>query len=280
MGTAKKNAVATVEEPKLPAAGSYDYGDDAGAGFEGIKSSDLSIPFLNVMQSNSPSVADGVHKNGDIVNSVTGEVYAGEDGVPLQPVYHEHKFVKWKPREQGGGILGTFDPEDEYVKETVKLNPTAYGKLKTSDGNDLIETHYVYCNIMDDAGEAVVGFGVLAMTSTKITPYRKWTTAMYMLKGKPPIFANRARMSTTNEKNDKGQAYKGVDFKPLVGKTWAESLIPPSTETGRANLSAGKELREMIMSGVAKADYSSQDTAGEPAGGSGGGKGGDGKVPF
>ena len=102
MGNAKKTAVAKTEEKPLALAGGYDYGGDAGAGFEGTKSSDLSIPFLNVLQSNSPAVAEGRLKNGDIANSVTGEIYAGETGVPFQPVHHEHKFVKWRPRDAGG----------------------------------------------------------------------------------------------------------------------------------------------------------------------------------
>ena len=110
MGTAKK-AVATVEEKKLPVA-AYDYGEDAGSGFEGTKSIDLSIPFLNVLQSNSPAVAEGTLKNGDIFNSVTGQVYEGKKGVGFQPVYHEQKYVKWKPRDAGGGILGTFDTSE------------------------------------------------------------------------------------------------------------------------------------------------------------------------
>ncbi len=279
MGTAKKNAVATVEEKPLAVAGAYDYGSDAGAGFEGIKSSDLSIPFLNVMQANSPTVAEGVHKNGDIVNSVTGDVYPGDKGVPFRPVEVIHKFVKWKPRDQGGGMLGQFDPEDPYVRETKKLNGDAFGKLKTSDGNELIETHYVYGHVLDDAGINVESFAVLAMTSTKITPFKKWQTAMWSMRGKPPLFAFRARMFTTNEKNDKGQPYKGVLFKPLVGESWAGCLIPPNTPEGRALLDAGKELREMVMSGAAKAAYDTQDTSGDPAAGGKSSKA-DGEVPF
>lgn len=281
MGTAKKSTPAVVETAKPPAL-SHDYGADAGAGFEGTKSSDLAIPFLNVMQSNSPSVVDGIHKSGDIVNSVTGEVYAGEDGVPFQPVHHEHKFVKWRPRDAGGGILGTFDPEDPYVAQTCKLNGSEYGKLKTQDGNELIETHYVYGLILNDAGNEAQGFAVIAYTSTKITPYRKWSTAMFLLKGKPPLFANRARMVTINDKNDKGQAFKNVEMKPLVGTNWLDSLIPPSTPDGQGLLTAAKELREMILSGMAKAAYDTQDTSGDPAPAAGNAKAGapDGPVPF
>jgi len=282
MGTAKKNVPAKTEEPGALTNGAYDYGADAGAGFEGTKSSDLAIPFLNVMQSNSPSVADGTHKNGDIVNSVTGQVWAGDKGVPFQPVHHEHKFVKWRPRDSGGGILGTYDPEDPYVAQTRKLNESAFGKLRTQDGNELIETHYVYGQVLNEDGSDSDGFAVMAFTSTKITPYRKWSTAMFLLKGKPPLFANRARMVTVNDKNEKGQAFKNIEFKPLVGANWLNSLIPPATEAGRNLLEGAKNLREMILSGLAKADYSTQDTSGEAAPSGENAKAGkpDGHVPF
>lgn len=279
MGNAKKNAVATVEEPKLPAVG-YDYGEDAGSGFEGIKSSDLSIPFLNVMQSNSPLVEQGVAKSGDIVNSVTGQIWDGATGVPFQPCYIEHKFVKWKPRDQGGGILGVFDPEDTYVLETQKANGSTYGKLRTSDGNELIETYYVYSNILSDNGAESEGVAVLAFTSTKITPFKHFQTSMYLVKGKPPIFAFRGRMVTTAEKNDKGQAYKGVAINPAIGKSWVETLIPPTDPV----FLAGKALKIDVESGKKKADFSTQqggDAA--PEGGAGrrpSGGGGDSEVPF
>ena len=213
----------------------------------------------------------------DIVNSVTGQVYPGKDGVAFQPVYHEQKYVKWKPRDSGGGILGTFDANDAYVASVIKLNGgQQYGKLRTEDGNELIDTHYVYGNVLNEDGE-VESFAVMAFTSTKITPWKKCSTAMYLLKGKPPLFANRFRMRTVDDKNDKGQSFKNIEFKPLVGSSWAESLIPP----GDPVLMAGRDLREMVMSGAAKADLSSQggdDTASSPGNAKAGKP--DGEVPF
>jgi hypothetical protein len=268
----KSKAVATAENKAL--APVYDYGDDAGAGFEGTKSTDLAIPFLNVMQSNSPSVADGVNKNGDIVNSVTGEVWSGDEGIPFQAVHRERKFVKWKPRDQGGGLIAVYDPEDPYVEKVKSMNASTYGKLKTEDGNELIETHYVYGLILNNEGTEQNGFALMAFTSTKITPWKKWFTAMNLVKGKPPIFAFRARMTTTNEKNDKGQAYKGVDFKPLIGKTWVDTLIPPTDPM----MLEAKNLRDMILSGIAKADFSAQERG--PEGDAAGKTGGEKEVPF
>jgi hypothetical protein len=281
MGTAKKTSkeVATIEEPKLPAAAvGYDYGEDAGAGFEKVKSSDLSIPFLNVMQNNSPMVEAGNAKSGDIVNSVTGETWAGSDGVPFQPCYIEHKYVKWKPRDNGGGILGSFDPEDPYVKHVKSLNPSDYGKLKTDDGNELIETYYLYSNILNEDGTETGGVAVLAFTSTKITPFKHFQTAMYLIKGKPPIYAFRGRMKTTSEKNDKGQSYKGVEISPLVGTSWVQSLIPPTDPV----FLEGKALKIDVESGKKKADLATQEAGGGDAAGrrGGGAQGGDSEVPF
>ena len=69
-----------VAKPKGTAVGGvYDYGDMKHSGFEDTKASDLSIPFISVMQSNSVQVEDEDHpaKSGDLVNSVSGEVVSG-----------------------------------------------------------------------------------------------------------------------------------------------------------------------------------------------------------
>lgn len=278
MGT-KKKEVAVVDETtkEVVTAGVYDYGADAGAGFEGITSADLAIPFLNLLQANSPTVESGEHKSGQIVNSVNGNVYDGDVGVPFQAVHHEHKFVKWKPRESGGGIIATYEATDPYIEKVKAINEKTYGKLKTEDGNDLIETHYIYGHVLNDAGTEIEGFALLAITGTKITPYRKWTTAMFEIKGKPPLFAFRCRLLTTSEKNDKGQAYKNIEFKPLLEKNWVKSLIPP----GDPLLDKAKDLISMVQSGKAKADFSQQDTSGEGAAAPTPGKASpDGPVPF
>lgn len=273
MSESKK--LATTEEAGLPAvSGSYDYGDDSGAGFEGTKSSDLSVPFLAILQSNSPQVVDKDPKgceSGMLFNTVTRQTWIGEganaEGVAFIPCYKEQVYVEWVPRTDGGGMVQMHDPNGEVVKEAIEANDgKTFGKLHCPDSrsdakdgamNDLVETFYVYGLFLDVDGVSTVGFGVLSFTSTKIKPYRDWITAMYTLKGRPPIFSNRAIIRTVKQKNDSGTFFN-YRIDPF-GKTWTESLINPVQNADLLN--EARDFSVMVMSGMAKADFASQHAA-------------------
>ena len=65
----------------------FEYGDDAGQGFENQDMSDRKLPIIELLQSNSPEVAESKGKlwAGMFRNTVTGEVY---DEVYFVPVDH------------------------------------------------------------------------------------------------------------------------------------------------------------------------------------------------
>lgn len=262
--SASATAVAKKEEAKLP-AGVYDYGEYAGAGFEGTSGADLSIPFLSVLQSNSPQVEDDNPKGskpGLIINTVTGELL---EQVAFLPVHKESAYVEWVPRDQGGGFVGLHDVNSEEVKRAIQANGgVRIGKLTAENGNELIETFYVYGLILNEEGTETTGFGVLSFTSTKIKVYKKWTTAMYTLKGRPPLFANRALIKTTKEKNDKGSFFN-FSIEPLKDGSWIKSLINPRDEA--ALLQEAKEFRDMVLSGMARAAFETQNSTGDGGGG-------------
>ena len=236
----------------------YNYGDEAGAGFEGTKGTDLSIPFLNVLQSNSPQVEDQKPEGaaaGMLFNTVTGELVPVGESVNFLPVLKQDAYVEWVPREKGGGFVGVYSADAPEVKKAQAAQTDKFGKLFTEAGNDLIETHYMYGLLLDESGQSTQGFAVLAFTSTKIKPFRDWTTAMYMVKGRPPIYAFRAKISTIKQKNDKG-SYYNFSIAPL-GKTWVESLINPQSEADL--LKEARDFRELVESGVARAAYETQE---------------------
>jgi hypothetical protein len=266
--SAGKN-VAKAEEAKLPAASAtYDYGQDAGVGFEGIESKDLSIPFMNILQKNSPEVenADDTGsgaKPGMFINTVTQELLTS---FVFCPVHREEAFVEWVPRALGGGFVGLHDPHSELVQEVIKANGGSRIPPKGEDGkrinfrhgkNELIETYYLYGLTLTDDGSDVTGFCVLSFSSTKIKPYRNFTSSMFMLRGKPPMFANRARVGTIKQQNEAG-SYFNFDIRPLRSD-WTTSLINPAVEGGI--IESAKAFRDMVLAGRAKADYARQETA-------------------
>ncbi len=98
-----------------------------------------------------------------------------------------------------------------------------------------------------------------------------WLTAMYAQKGRPPMFANRCKLSTVKQTSDSGTFFN-YRIAPLE-PSWRESLINPGTEDGLALLKEAKEFGDMIMNGLARADFDSvSGDDGEAAAGKGGGQ--------
>lgn len=86
-----------------------------------INPDDLLLPRIDVGQGLSPQVtsAESPIKVGDLFNSVTEEVY--EKPLLVIPVKNEKNFIKWVPRDQGGGIVyRTDDAKDERVIKDTK----------------------------------------------------------------------------------------------------------------------------------------------------------------
>ena len=247
------------------AVATFDYGEHAHAGFEDTTIADLSIPFIKIMQSNSPEVEDelidGV-KSGDLVNSVSKEII--HQPFIVQPVYKESAIVEWAPRGKGG-VVARHELDSKVFLDAIKKNngsrippKDAEGKripFKSPDGNDLVETYYVYCLIMDEAGESAEGFCVLSFSSTNIKVYKDWQTSMYSLKGAPPIYANRCKVSTAKQRNDLGAFYT-YSISPM-NETYAASLINPGETLGLALLEEGRDFAKMIDNGLARADFDS-----------------------
>lgn len=265
-----------VEQPRTgtSVAGVHDYGEMGGAGFEDVKSTDLAIPFLTLLQTNSPAVEEEKGKPGQYLNSVTGDIY---DSIPFQPVLLQEVWVEWVPRTRGGGIIELHAPDSELIRAILEENNGQRIPPKGADGrrqpfmngdNEVVETHYIYGNILNDEGTDIDGFGLLSFSSTKIKPYRGFVTAMRLMKGSPPIFAFRAKIGAAKQKNESGTFFN-YDIRPL-GADWSISLIDPSEQ--RHLLDAGIELRKMIQSGQAKADTASQQSETAPTG--------DGDIPF
>lgn len=203
---AKKQEVA-VKENTLPSVDLFE--QEAGAGLEGLTPQDYAIPFLVVLQQNSPqlnkteaSYIKGA-TGGQIFNTVSGKLY---DEVTVVPCAFAHKVVEWRPRGSGGGLVAQYDREDQ--PEDVTANEK--GQMQRANGNLLIPTAYHYVLIIDpdlhDFEQAVI-----AMSSTQLKKSKKWNSLMGALKleGKngpftPPIYSHRYMLSTAGESNDKG----------------------------------------------------------------------------
>lgn len=261
---AKGKAVARIEKPAgaLVASG---YAEDAGAGFEDMGANELAIPFIGIVQKGSPAAdeddaayVEGAEP-GNIINSVTKELWDGDEGIRFIPVHRVHNFIEWVPRDEGGGFVGVHEPNDPMVVNA--RNGGAFGKLESPAGNDLVETFSVYGLLVNDDDEAEPC--IISFSSTQIKHYKKWMTQLrgIMLRDDegrrftPPMFAHVFRLTTRGEQNKKGK-WHGWHIR-FDGENADEARLEPDSELYRT----AKQFREAVTGGMVRAAYESTSGA-------------------
>jgi hypothetical protein len=244
-----------------------DYGDDAGAGTENVTKDEYALPFWRILQSNSPQlkpVANGGvpgAKVGQILNTATNELYDGEAGFDFIPVYRDHNFPEFTPRDAGGGFVGIRAVDDPIVLR-LRAEQGQFGKLKLrADGGEteLTETYYLYG--MAVQGHFVLGRGLLGFASTQIRKYKTFVTqAMGIVYPnaagvpvRPPLWAHRWHLSTIFESNKKGDYY-GWRLTLADGVSVMDSIKVRLKLSDPLYLQ-GREFYELIKQGTVKVDY-------------------------
>ena len=243
----------------LPTTMSFE--DDAGAGFEAADVDSFAVPFLSILQKNSPQVdeAEGAYIEGAkasmIFNTVTNELF---ESVVVVPCAYRRQYLEWKPRNSGGGLVNVYDVTEgaELMKQT-QINPET-GKLELPNGNTLADTRMHYCmQIKPDGGLDMV---VISMSSTQVKKSRKWMTIMNNCQGTRqdgsrytlPMFANKFALGVVPESNEKGNWY-GWQIERLGLLSAGEESI----------YELSKQFRDKVVEGKAKPVQDVPDTATE-----------------
>ena len=272
------DATAMTAPPETQALEDFDYGEDAGQGFENQDMSFRKLPMLVVLQSNSPQVVESKGKvhAGQLYNTVTGEVF---DEIVVVPAMLDKCFLQFIPREDGGGFRGRHKEDSKVVKEALARNEgRAFGKLpvpqpsdpktgKPQPTHELVENYEMYA--ITTREDDVSGFAVIPFQSTKIKTLRGWNTQISMFapklgtkQFKPreiPMYAHRVKITTEMESNAKGSYFIPVLSPAMGGDDLVKSLI------GRNDprYQAAKQLHDEVAAGKAKAAYETMDQ--EPA---------------
>lgn len=260
---ATKGTEVAVKDENTALADASLYEQYAGSGFENQTADDYAIPFLQILQALSPQLEGNDNlKVGMIINTVTGEVFGGKDGISFVPATTQHVFVEWKPRDQGGGFVAVHQPDSDLVRHVASTQE--FGNYHTPEGNDLIETFYVYgVQVLEDGSGMEA---VLAFSSTKIKKYKGWMTKAKTIQiqlpdGRrfpAPLFAHRYRLKTLNEKNKHG-SFSNWDVVGFDGASALECRLPPSDPIFQQAVA----VKDMIESGKARAAYESQTPGGD-----------------
>jgi len=240
-----------------------------GEGMEDMQREDYALPFLKILQGLSPEVQRGNPKYnadakaGDFLNSLTGELFSGEEGVFVIRVAFDKKFIEWIPKDLGGGLAKIYNTKDEAEKGRKTLADRANGFNPKLD-NDVVETAQIYCLLNTEAGWRPV---VLAWTKTKLKESRRWasllaeqTATKYGMAPQGegsevlPCYVFQYRITTRADKNGKGDVY----FVPDVGSG-------PANVAPKSAVRAAQELRAIIKAGQVKVNYEADEPASDGA---------------
>jgi len=246
-----------------------DFGDAAGAGMEGLSMSEQLTPFVKILQKGSPEVdpsAPGyleAARPGMLMNTATGELYPGKEGIEVVVCARDYHYGKWVPRDSGGGFRGFLRPEDPIVlKGLAKYGKFAKIPHVTDDGEavELIETIQLYVLYAEkeldeqSAKRAIISFTstALQVAKTYLTKHNSW---VFLDKNDrrvvAPIYQYRWNFSLVPQQNNSGSWF-----------TWKIERVPPSGPPVAALIprtnplyQAAEEFYNLFEAGQVKADY-------------------------
>ena len=202
-----------VEEKKKSEVAMFDASmmeADAGSGINDLGSDDLALPFLKILSGLDSKLDDLDNaKRGDIINSVTDEVYKGKEGVDVIPCAYERVYIQWAPRGEGSGAPSSVYKTKDECPEVERSSEDNKDYLTDGSGQYIEETHQHYVLILKDDGSA--DQALIAMKSTQLKKSRKWNSMMLSatIKGKngmftPPRFGFIYHLKSVGEENSKG----------------------------------------------------------------------------
>jgi hypothetical protein len=229
MATAKKTApgktVAVKEKSKgtdvvkndqLPALEGIDMSQYAGGGMENTDSDSFAVPFLAIAQKMSPQVDkdndlyDQDLEVGDLFLTSTGQIFKDEDGVDIVFCGFRRAFLRWAPRDEGGGFKGELAVDEVVAGKATGEFKDVEGKLFADNGDLIRDTRIHYVMVIN--GDGVATPAVLSMSSTQIKKSKMLMTQLDTYKAKdsgggiytPPSFAHIFHAETIAEQNDQG----------------------------------------------------------------------------
>jgi hypothetical protein len=239
--------------------------EDMGAGMESARTEDYSLPFVQILQSLSPHVnkrkAEYVEgaEAGMFLNTVTNQLWDGEGGIIVVPVYYTRNNIEWVTRENGGGFVKDWGDDPSVL---ANITRDTQGRDILPNGNQMVVTATRYVLIVNEqTGE--FGQAVITMSSTQFKASNKWNTLISMLRVprpdgqgtfNPASFYMSYKATTVPQENDQGSwfGWKVETYRPTL-----------NLSNGQDIYLAAREFKRQLSEGLIKAKPAaqSQDSA-------------------
>lgn len=186
--------------------------EDANLGGK-INLSDIAVPYLYILQANSPQVNPDHAKYvpdakaGMIYLSNLEKVFDGRNtGILIVPCYYERLVTEWLPRSSGGGLVASHDPEAEILKTAKSVESEGKTIQVLPNGHQIIETAYHYF-LAQDPGSKVWYQTIAPFKSTALKASRRMnstisTTNIPGTDKRAPRFLFKWKLTSIKEQKD------------------------------------------------------------------------------
>lgn len=218
-----------------------------GAGTENLDLGDMEVPRLKLIQAISPEVQEFNNlKPGEFWHTLAEQSLGRE--VRITPIYIDKRYILWRPRKAGGGILAraddgvnwnppnaTFDITLPETKKTVQwrtsgdvIDPTTgkvtardvptvdasglanWGSYDPSNPNSQPAATLMYNFVVALPDYPELGFAQLTLQRGSVTVAKNLLGKIRI--NKAPSYGRIFRMSSTDDQNSAGDDFKNFKF--------------------------------------------------------------------
>jgi hypothetical protein len=266
---ARGSELAEAKAVELPELSNDEFAGESGGGLEGTRPEERKPSFLYLLQTTAKAVNRGMAEYVDgaqpgmFYSTGTGRLFDQFEFIPLK---RETSYVEWIPVEEGGGFVGTHEPDSEFVRAYIQSDRDRFRKIQTEDGHQLVQTQTIYAlggppgfTELDEAELVAIPF-----TSIKIRHYTGWLDAAKRITYPGPsgpvhpnIYRHRWLLASEFEQKWKPNGAWNVRVKLVGGRK--ELALVKMSDPLYSVLKEMYEGRDEI-----KADYSSERDPGEP----------------
>ena len=187
---------------------------------------DISIPYLYILQTNSPQVNEDSEKfiegakAGMYYLTVLDKIFDGrEKGVDVVFCYYNRNLNEWISRDDGGGLVAVYDLDDP-IKNTTK--PDEKGRPILPNGHLLVDTANHYC-LVDVNGVWVQCIFPMKSTALKVSRALNSlikTTYIPNTDVRAPRYLYKHKATTVKEQKDTNiWSSPKLTIGPMVDKT-------------------------------------------------------------
>ncbi len=210
--------------------------DDAGRGTENIKTSDMEMPRIKLVQGTDTELLSAHNglKIGDFFHTLA-ELPLGSE-LDIVPIYTQQRVVLWRPRPpiDSGGILARAEDgvhwqpanKEFTVKIDKKGSTVTWKTAKTVAESGLLEwgtydpddedsqpaATLVYVYVVDLPEHPELSPCVLMLQRSGVKVARKFNGKLNIIGGSAPIYGQRYLMGSADEFNSAGQSFKNFTF--------------------------------------------------------------------